>query len=120
MLVGLYVGTVIGLVLIAWKTSVWVGCLATPVGVLALVWGWRHLPVHFFGPRISIFMDMPTSRGEYVVRFIFGSIAGGFLMFFFAADLWEEPLLWFGATAGFSLLCGVLAAVLGNRFWTRS
>ena len=50
------------------------------------------------------------------VRFIPGAIFGAGIGFWFAAEL-QEPVLFFGAWAGVTLLFGVLSVVYGIEFW---
>lgn len=118
-LIGLIGGTVLGLVIVAWRTNIPLGIISTTVAVSFLLWLSRHFPVHVFGRRTSLCMDRPVLRGEYAVRFACGFVVGAPLSFLGAARHCETMPALMIVTAALATLCGVLSMVFGDRFWTR-
>ncbi len=117
--IGLIGGTIIGLVIVAWRTSVPLGLIATVAAIPISVWIIRHFPVHVLGRRTSPLLDRPVLPGEYAIRFVCGFVVGAILGFFGAARYCDTVPPLIIVTITLATLCGVLSMVLGDRFWTR-
>lgn len=117
-LIGLVGGTIVGLVIIAWKINMFAGIAATAIAVPLTMWLCRHSLVHIFGRR-NIWLDRPVLPGEYAVRFVSGFFVGGIFAFFLAARLCRTVWALTVVSIALATVCGVLAMILGDRFWTR-